>query len=329
MINLARLNNVTVAADKKTAIIGGGARVKGTIDAADAAGVRVLTGNCNGPGTLGILLAGGFGNLQGQVGFGVDNILEMRVVTADGKLRTISASHDEDLFWAMRGAGPNFGIVVSATVKAYAMSEEERLAWCGALIYGEDKLEKVIEAVQNVELTSRMVMFCYYASSGPPYHAPVVIVTMWLHQGDAETGKVAFKSLYDIGPMMEQTGMAPYPEWNTGGNPFQAQGERKPTFGVGLDKLDPQTWREVWDKYTEFQKKPTAHASVVLMEAYPMNETRFANQASASFPHRDVRFNVAILPWYSDQNLDDEGVQFGKVVRDLLRNNDGPDKHAT
>lgn len=329
MINLAQLNSVTIATDKKTAIIGGGARISETVAAAESAGVLVQTGNCNGAGVLGAYLGAGFGNLQGQVGFGVDNILEMRVVTADGNLRTVSASQEKDLFWAMRGAGPNFGIVTSATVKTYAKPKEERSAWCGALIYGEDKLEQVIEAIQNLELTLRMVVFLYYASSGPPAHAPMIIVTPWLYQGDADAAKVAFKSLYDIGPVMEQTSVMPYTEWNTGANPFQAQAERKPSFGAGVHKLDAHAWRNVWNTYTEFQRKSTAHASVVLMEAYPMNERRFADEASSSFPHRDVRFNVAVLPWYTDPGLDDEAVKCGEAIRQLWRSSCGKDRHAT
>ncbi|RYF40185.1 MAG: FAD-binding oxidoreductase, partial [Cytophagaceae bacterium] len=122
-----------------------------TMTAADAAGVLVLTGNCNGVGTLGALLGGGYGNLLGQFGLGVDTILEMRVVTADGQLRTISASNEKDLFWAMRGAGPNFGIVTAATVKAQPTSKDKRSAWCGALINSEDKLEQIVDAIQRLE----------------------------------------------------------------------------------------------------------------------------------------------------------------------------------
>jgi hypothetical protein len=329
IINLARLNSMTVAEDKKSAILGGGATIGDTISQADAADVLVQTGNCNGAGTLGVLLGGGYGNLMGQVGFGVDSILKLRVVTADGELRTIDATKEPDLFWAMRGAGPNFGIVTSAVVKAYPKPTEERSAWCGALIFSGDKVEQVVEAIQNLVLTSHMVFFMYFASSGPPSHDPMIVVTPWLFQGTPESGKQAFQSLYDIGPVMENTNVLPYTEWNTGANPFCKHSERKPTFAAGLDQLDPQTWRNVWNKYVEFQKKPTAEASVVLMEVYPINESRFADEESASFPHRSVRFNVAVLMWYTDEKLDDEAVKRGKEIRELWRGSSGRGNNAT
>jgi FAD/FMN-containing dehydrogenase len=267
---------------------------------------------------------------MGQVGFGVDTILEMRVVTASGEARTVTASQDPDLFWAMRGAGPNFGIVTSATVKAYPVAKDDRYAWCGALIYTDDKLERVVEAIQNLDLSARMVVFMYFCSSGPPSHAAMIIVTPWLYQGTAESGKAAFKTLYDIGPMVENTSVLPYTEWNTGANPFCAKDERKPACGAGLDRLDPQAWREVWDKYTEFQKKPSAQASVVLMEAYPLNDKRFADDVvPASFPYRGVRFNAAILPWYTDAGLDGEGLQCAKNIRELWTKSSGREVNAT
>lgn len=117
IINLAGLNQVTFSADKTQATIGGGVSINSTIRAADAAGALVLTGNCNCVGALGAYLGGGYGNLMGIAGMGVDQIISVRLVTADGKIQTVSASNT-DLFWAIRGAGPNFGIVTSAIVKA-------------------------------------------------------------------------------------------------------------------------------------------------------------------------------------------------------------------
>jgi FAD/FMN-containing dehydrogenase len=329
LINLSNLHSVVVAADKKSAVIGGGVKVHEAIAAADAADVVVFTGNCNSVGALGAFLGGGYGNLQGTVGLGVDNILALRVVTADGKLRTVSPSQDEDLFWAMRGAGPNFGIVTSATVKAYPMLKRDRVAFSGALIYTDDKLEQIVQAFQDLELTAQTVCFMYFGSGGPPAHTPMIVVTVWQLHGTIESGKAAFKSLIDIGPMVDTTAVVPYTEWNTGANAVCLHAGRKPTFTAGLDHLDPQAWRDVWNKYVEFQKKPTAHDSVVLLENYPMSETHAANRTSAAFPHRAIRFNAAAIPWYTDNGLDDEGARCGQEIRELWKSSSGRDVNAS
>lgn len=310
-------------------MIGGGARVKETIDAADAADVCVMTGNCNSVGVLGAFLGGGYGNLMGKLGFGVDTIQEMRVVTASGELRTVSATQDEGLFWAMRGAGPNFGIVTSATVKALPMPKDKRMAWCGALIFSDDKLEQIVEAIENLHLEPEEVCFMYFASSGPPNHTPVVIVTLWQLHGTPESGKASFKSLFDIGPMMDTTSVLPYTEWNTGANPFCEHMYRKPASGAGFGKMDPKTWRDVWLKYVEFQQKPGAHASAILLEVYPSSKSELNGAAPSSFPHRSVRFNAAVMPWYDNEALDEEAVRFTQEVRELWQKNSGLTSNAS
>lgn len=314
---------MTVSSDKRSATIGGGASVKDTIAAADAAGVLVQTGNCNCVGTLGALLGGGYGNLMGMHGLGVDNIISLQAVTPDGRLRTVRADRDKDLFWALRGAGPNFGIVTSAVVKAYPT--EKRTAWTGGLIFTGDKLEQVVQAIDKLDLKPEMNVFLYFISSGPPTNAPAILVTPYLFQGDASAGQAAFKSLYDIGPVQDGTAVLPYTQWNTGADGFCTRGERKPSYSAGLNSLNPKTWREVWDLYVKFQQKPGAQNTVVLCEVYSMNKARSIPTSSSAFPHRDVDHFAVVIPWYNDTALDTEALAFGGAVRDLWRStNEAP-----
>lgn len=61
----------------------------------------------------GLSLHGGFGWLRRKFGYSIDNILSVDIVTADGQLRVANASENADLYWAIRGAGSNFGVVIS------------------------------------------------------------------------------------------------------------------------------------------------------------------------------------------------------------------------
>lgn len=126
LINMRGLKQFTLSADKRQATIGGGALIRNTISDAFNKGVQLMTGNCNCVGTLGAILGGGYGNLMGLHGFGVDQVLSMRVVTPSGQVKDVSARSDPDLFWAMRGAGPNFGIVTSAVVKSYPVTAAQQ-----------------------------------------------------------------------------------------------------------------------------------------------------------------------------------------------------------
>ncbi|KAI2619893.1 hypothetical protein GGR54DRAFT_630457 [Hypoxylon sp. NC1633] len=311
LINLARLNQVTFNTDKTQATIGGGSNNSNTISHAYAAGALVETGNCDCVGTLGATLGGGYGNLVGLYGLGVDNVISMRVVTADGHLRSVTASSDPDLFWGLRGAGPNLGIVTSAVVKSHPASQDDLHAWTGSLIFSPDNLEEVVQAIQDLKLQPDMNIFLYFISGGPPANEPVVLVTPFLHKGNAATGRAAFASLYAIA---------------TG---FCTPGGRKPSYGAGFQRMIPATWRQIWNEYVEFQKRPTAENSVVLLEAYSLIKARSEDPNSAAFPHRNVNFNAVAIPWYNDTALDDVAQAFGGAARDLWRATDGLTQNST
>ncbi|KID93252.1 FAD binding domain-containing protein, partial [Metarhizium majus ARSEF 297] len=220
------------------------------------------------------MLCGGFGNLFGLYGLGVDNIISLRVVTADGLLRNVTASSDPDLFWGLRGAGPNLGIVTSAVVKTYPATPSDLQAWTGPLIFSPDKLEAVVEAIQDLDIKPEMNVFMYFVSSGPPKNERVVLVVPYLHKGSPTLGRAAFASLYAIKPMADHSAVLPYNKWNAAGDAFCIPGARKPSYGVGFQKMIPSTWHQVWDRYVEFQKKPGAQNSLVLLEAYSLTKAR-------------------------------------------------------
>lgn len=78
---------------------------------------------CSCPGQLGVTLGGGIGRFTGKYGLAIDALLSVRLVTADGRLLHVSNTSNPDLFWAIRGAGHNFGIVTSATYELRRVSD--------------------------------------------------------------------------------------------------------------------------------------------------------------------------------------------------------------
>ena len=83
----------------------------------------IVTGSCECTGLLGPALGGGHGFLQGRHGLVSDQFVSMNIVLADGELHTIDES--SDLWWAMQGAGHNFGIVTSVSSRIYNISSHE------------------------------------------------------------------------------------------------------------------------------------------------------------------------------------------------------------
>ncbi|KAK6062808.1 hypothetical protein SCUP515_13000 [Seiridium cupressi] len=132
-----QLTGVEIAQDGASARIKGGTLSKAVIDSLWAAGKQTVTGGCECTSLLGPGLGGGHGVLQGRHGLISDQFLSMNIVLADGSLHTIDDNCD--LWWAMQGAGHNFGIVTDVTMKIYDVRNRD---WAYNLfVFTSDKVE--------------------------------------------------------------------------------------------------------------------------------------------------------------------------------------------
>ncbi|GGK64555.1 FAD-binding oxidoreductase [Sphaerisporangium melleum] len=110
----------TVQASSGRAVVGAGAKLVDVYDRLAARGVGIPAGSCPTVGIAGLTLGGGIGVLSRKYGLTCDVLESLRVVTADGKVRTCDAHHEPDLYWASRGGGGgNFGVAVSFTFRTF------------------------------------------------------------------------------------------------------------------------------------------------------------------------------------------------------------------
>jgi FAD/FMN-containing dehydrogenase len=123
-IDLSQLRNARVDRAAKTARIAGGSLL-GELDyEAMAHGLVTTAGTVSHTGVGGLTLGGGFGRLGRRFGMSIDNVLEMDIVTPDGKLRRVGPQNDADLYWALRGGGGNFGVVTSFLFQLHEMQRD-------------------------------------------------------------------------------------------------------------------------------------------------------------------------------------------------------------
>jgi hypothetical protein len=114
LISTRRMSSVTIDADHRTARIGPGARWGQMVNQAAAFGLAPMNGSSPVVGAIGYSLGGGLSPIWSRAkGYAADRVLSLEVVTADGRLRWVTADRDPELFWALRGGKSNFGVVMA------------------------------------------------------------------------------------------------------------------------------------------------------------------------------------------------------------------------
>lgn len=123
-IDLSKLDTVKSNAEGDRITIGGSVKVYQLLKPLAELGRELPLGSCACVGVVGATLGGGIGGLHGHRGLLVDLLEEVELVTASGHLVKASNTENEDLFWALRGAGSNYGIVTSATYRLPEVSNK-------------------------------------------------------------------------------------------------------------------------------------------------------------------------------------------------------------
>ena len=161
VVDLAHLAEVGVLdADRRLVRVGGGATWGAVAAALDPHGWALTSGDTTSVGVGGLTLGGGIGWLVRRYGLAIDNLVGARVVTADGRLLTASADQHPDLFWALRGGGGNFGVVVDFDFVAQPVATVHH----GTVTYQLDDPAALVRRWRNAmrrapeELTSTLVL---------------------------------------------------------------------------------------------------------------------------------------------------------------------------
>ena len=121
VIDLSRMRGVSIDPTRRRAVVAGGAHLSQLDAAAQEHGLVCPVGVVGHTGVAGLTLGGGMGRLMRKYGLTVDNVVSVELVTADGRVVRASEDENPDLFWGVRGAGPNFGVVTSFEFRLHPM----------------------------------------------------------------------------------------------------------------------------------------------------------------------------------------------------------------
>lgn len=173
VIDLSRLNQVTVDPETRRARVQGGALMSDLDTATQAHGLAVPMGMVGHTGVGGLTLGGGMGWLTRQYGLSIDNLISAEVVVADGRILRAAEEENADLFWAIRGGGGNFGVV---TEFEFRLHEVGPMVSFAMLFWGVDQGREALRLMRDVvaELPRSMNAIPALGLTAPP--APFVPV---------------------------------------------------------------------------------------------------------------------------------------------------------
>ena len=243
VIDLSAMRAVQIDAPARTAQVGPGALLGDFDREAQAHGLATPLGINSTTGVAGLTLGGGFGWLTRQHGLTIDNLLEARVVTADGRLRVASATSEPELFWALRGGGGNFGIVTSFKFRLHAVGPE---VYAGLVVYPFEQARQVLRAWRDFTATSseRLSVWAVMRKAPPlPFvpasaHGTDVVIFALLYNGSADEGKRAAAAVASFGtPLAMAVGPTPYAGFQTAFDPLLAAGARNYWKSNNFDAL--------------------------------------------------------------------------------------------
>ncbi|KAJ5385005.1 FAD-binding type 2 [Penicillium concentricum] len=324
-ISLSQLNSVKIANDGKTVTIGGGTMSKKVTDTLWAADKQTVTGTCECVSVLGPALGGGHGWLQGHHGLVSDQFVSMNVVLADGTLKKVD--NNSDLFWAMKGAGHNFGIVTSLTSKIYPIEHRD---WAiETITFSGDKVEAVYQATNDYLLNqaAEVISWTYWMNVPEIDATNPVIVLYLIQEGVKAVDPVYTKPFHDIGPLaiVPQSGsyqdLAAWTGIALDSPPCQNMGLANPRFPIYLEKYDVAAQKMAWDIYAPAVRGDSPFTySIFMFEGYSEGGVHAIPSSSSAFPFRSENILAAPLINYVpvDKALEDKAAALGKQLRNIL-----------
>ncbi|KAL8686941.1 MAG: hypothetical protein Q9218_006750 [Villophora microphyllina] len=326
-INMRSLANIDIAADGKSASMGGGVFVEEIIQTLDAKGKSTATGACACVGGMGPALGGGFGRYMGYYGLAADQIIDLDVVLADGSLIKVSATSNSDLYWGMRGAGHNFGIVTQFNYKIY---NRPTSTWYYSLMFfTNDKLERLFELVNNLvdngNQPKELTGYALYLMNPEISKTEPAILWSIYYSGTAAQAQPYLAPFVKLGPVIAVNDTVSYPDlFNAVGSgvdsPVCQNGGSAALFPTGLKTYNATANRAVMDLFKKMvTEQPAFNNSIVQFENYPVQKMQSIDAASTAYPHRNDNLLASWSMIYSPSAALDALVpQYGHQARALF-----------
>lgn len=243
VIDLSLMRSVRIDPGSCRAYVEAGATLGDFDHEAQAFGLATPLGINSTTGVAGLTLGGGFGWLSRKYGMSVDNLVCADVVTADGEFVHADAKTNEDLFWAIRGGGGNFGIVTMFEFQLHHVGPQ---VYAGLVVLpiaaAKDALLRYRAAADSMSDDLSVWPVLRLAPPlpflPPQVHGKPVIVFATCHLGPRETAERSLETVRAFGePYGAHLGPMPYAMWQSAFDPLLAPGARNYWKSHNFDEL--------------------------------------------------------------------------------------------
>ena len=294
MIDLSPMKGIHVDPATRTVRAQGGVTWAEYNRETQAHGLASTGGVVSTTGIAGLTLGGGLGWLLGRHGLAVDNLISVELVTADGRILTVSDKEHPDLFWGLRGGGGNFGVASSFAFRLHPVGP----TITGGLVAhpfpsARDMLRfyRDVGASAPDELTAFAGLL--HAPDGSNAKISAIVAC---HCGTLEDGEAAVRPIKAFGPpVMDTLGPMPYCQMNSmldAGYPRGALNYWKSNFLTALTD-------DAIDTMLDCYARCPSPMSQMLLEHFHGAAVRVGASETA-FPHRTPGYNLLVLGQWTD-----------------------------
>jgi len=310
MIDLSLMNRVRVDPRGPTARAQGGAKWIDFDRETQAFGLATTGGTLSDTGIAGLTLGGGLGWLAGRHGLSCDNLVSADVVLADGTVVVANVNDHQDLFWALRGGGGNFGAVTAFEYRLHPV----RQVLGGAVFHPLADAANVLRFYGEFSSEIPDELNTMGALLHTPEGDPVAAIAA-CYNGPADAGEKVLNPVRTFGPpLVDQLQPLPYLTMQTLFDPVFEPGARyywKAHLMGGVRE-------EAIELLVESYRRVPSPGTVAVFQQLGNAANRVAPEATA-FSHRNARYDLILLSGWSDPADDDRNISWTRELWDALQ----------
>ncbi|OCL15050.1 FAD-binding domain-containing protein [Glonium stellatum] len=342
-LDLKRFRTVSVDKSNDSVTIAGGSLAADVLKACVAEGYYTFFPNSNAVGMIGAFLGGASSAFNGIHGFGIDNVLTIRLLTASGSVLTLTPSstgEEANLFNTICGAGHGLGVITSLTLRAFPISGlhlTDNKIWVRKIIFPPTAIATAAELYTQLQRPAGpltpVIGFARAPPTSPAKGAPMILLNL-AYLGPAEEAEQAAAAA--LAPevvdkaISAETLAVPFANMNDGAEAFNGHGGLKEMYTAMLESVSATSLTRAFDRWKKFgdeveDARPRSYTIVASWntQALLANATAGADGIDKKFYRSRGRgLLMQSTAWYEKPKTKAAADEYGRETLEIFREED-------